>query len=88
MVAFSLAFPCLLFLRYRWAVRLVQGILLLGSVEWIRTLCVLTADRQRAGEPWIRMAVILGSVALGTGGSVLVFRSRSLRKRYALAHDA
>jgi hypothetical protein len=34
--------------------------------------------------PWVRMAVILGVVALFTAFSSLVFRSKGLRKRYSV----
>ena len=34
------------------------------------------------GEPWTRLAMILGAVALFTALSALVFRSKSLRDFY------
>jgi hypothetical protein len=37
------------------------------------------------GEPWTRMAIILGVVAVITAASALVFRSRALRERYQTA---
>jgi hypothetical protein len=43
---------------------------------------LLAETRRQAGEPWIRMAVILGSVALLTGSAALVFLTQALRKRY------
>jgi len=42
------------------------------------------ATRSDLGEPWMRMAFILGGVALFTFGSLLVFRSPTLRARYGL----
>jgi hypothetical protein len=72
----------LLLVRAQWAVRVVQGILVLGGIEWIRTLVTLVMQRQDMGMPWIRLAVILGVVALVTASSALVFRLKSLRERY------
>lgn len=68
----------------RWAARTVQGALVLGAVEWLWTLALLAQQRIALGQPWLRMALILGAVALFTAGAALVFRRRSLRLRYGL----
>lgn len=67
-----------------WMARLVQVALLVGGFEWISTLFMNIATRSDLGEPWMRMAFILGGVALFTFGSLLVFRSPTLRARYGL----
>jgi len=82
LAAISLALPFLLFLREIWPMRLIQAALLLGSLEWIRTLYVFAQQRIEFGQPWTRLAIILGSVALFTALSALVFKSQSLRRRY------
>ncbi len=74
--------PFLLFIQKIWVVRFLQILLLLGSLEWIRTLYNYAVERQAIGESWIRLAIILGVVALFTGLSALVFRFGSLKKRY------
>jgi hypothetical protein len=58
--------------------------LLVGAVEWLRTLAVLAAQRIAAGQPWLRLAVILGAVALLTAAAALVFRHPALRGRFRL----
>ena len=73
LVALSVAFPFILLLRRAWAARLVQILLVLGALEWIRTLTVLAAARWASGQPWVRLVVILGVVAAFTGGSALLF---------------
>ena len=73
-----------IFIKQNWAARLIQIGLMFGSIEWIRTLLFFAEKRQDAGEPWIRLAVILGVVALFTGLSALVFQSKSLKERYRL----
>jgi hypothetical protein len=74
--------PLLLFLRRAWVARLAQVLLVLGGLEWLRTLIALAMRRQAAGEPWLRLAVILGVVAVFTLASALVFQARALRRRY------
>jgi hypothetical protein len=59
----GLAFPALLAIRRRFARRLVQLFLVLAGAEWIRTLVLLAMERNAYGQPWIRMALILGAVA-------------------------
>jgi hypothetical protein len=63
-------------------VQLIQVALLLGSIEWIRTLVIFVQQRIDFGQPWTRLAIILGSVALFTALSALVFRSQTLRQRF------
>ena len=47
--------------------RLAHRLLLLaGACEWIRTSYLLVGVRIQLGEPWTRMVVILGCVALFT----------------------
>ena len=62
--------------------RLFQVLLVLGALEWLRTLYLLAAMRIAWDQPWTRLAVILGTVALLTALSGLVFRSRKLKLRY------
>ena len=74
----------LLFVRRAWVARLVQIVLVLGGLEWFRTLYMLARWRASQGEPFMRMAVILGIVAAITLGSALLFQSHTLRKTYRL----
>jgi hypothetical protein len=78
----ALAFPLVLLVRRPWVPRLVQGILVVGALEWVRTGITLTRERQAAGETWLRMAVILAAVAAVTLAATLVFRSQALKARY------
>ena len=79
----SLAVLALLFLRKSWVPRLFQALLILGAIEWLRTLYVLAAMRIAWGEPWTRLALILGGVALLTALSGPVFQGRKLKARYS-----
>jgi hypothetical protein len=76
--------PLVLAVPRRWAARAMQAALLLGAVEWLRTLAALSAERIAMGQPVLRLVAILLAVALFTAASALVFRNRTLRLRYRL----
>ena len=79
--------PIVLFIplmfRQTWIPRLIQLALFLGAVEWLYTLVSVAQIRVQFGVPWVRMAIILGAVALFTALSGLVFRNTALRERYS-----
>jgi len=81
-VAVVVGLLCLLLLRKAWVATVSQASLVVGAVEWLRTLVEIMRRRQAMGEPWTRMAIILGVVAVITAASALVFRTRALRERY------
>ncbi len=65
----------LLCIRQPQAIRLMQGLLVAGAVEWLFTAVRLVMDRQTQGLPWLRLALILGLVAFGTLLSALSLRT-------------
>ena len=73
----------LLFFRKSWVSWVIQLTLVLGAIEWLRTLVSVAQIRIEYGMPWMRMAAILGAVALFTAFSSLMFRNKALRKRYS-----
>lgn len=79
-----LGLPLLLPVRRPWVPRTFQVLLLLGALEWLRTLYVFAAMRIAFDQPWGRLAIILGAVALFTALSGLVFQGARLRARYGL----
>lgn len=81
--ALCLALPLLLLPRKPWVPRLFQVLLVLGALEWLRALYGFAAMRIAFGEPWTRLALILGAVALFTALSGMVFKNRALRDYYA-----
>ena len=82
---FSLFVFFVLFVRRSWAARTLQVYLLLGSMEWGRTAVSLIADRVESGEPFIRLAIILGGVFLLTVCSLLVFRTAMTKTYFGLS---
>jgi hypothetical protein len=76
------AAPLLLLVRRTWATRLLQVILVVGALEWVRTTLQIQAIRLEQGRDWQRMAVILYSVAAFTFASGLVYFLPPLRRHY------
>jgi len=83
LMVLSLAAMALLLVRRRWAAILVQIVLALGALEWLRTMLFVISMRQSVGAPWTRLAVILGAVTVFTLASALVFFTPQLSRRYA-----
>jgi len=82
LIVFCLAFPLLLLIRRRWAVRVVQAILLLGALEWSLTAVAVMIERREAGSDWLRGAAILGAVAVFNAAAAFILQSRPFRERY------
>ena len=61
-----LLFPLLLLVRRPWADWTLRTVLVLGGLEWLRTLVQLVGERRAASEGWARLAIILTVVALVT----------------------
>ncbi|MGB5708165.1 MAG: hypothetical protein WBM41_15195 [Arenicellales bacterium] len=78
-----LALLLLLLLKKNWVPWVIQFTLLLGAVEWLRTLFSVAQMRIEFGMPWTRMAIILGAVALFTALSCLVFHTEAIRSRFS-----
>jgi len=68
--------------RRTWVITTTRVFLVLGTLEWLRTLVMLAHVRIAYGEPWGRLAAILGGVALATAASALVLRSARVREYY------
>jgi hypothetical protein len=83
-VGFCLLLPLLLLVRRSWAARLVQVALLLGVLVWGRAGYVFAHQRMLAGEPWGRLAIIIGGVTLYTLVAAVLFETAPLRRRYGL----
>ena len=84
----SLALLPLLAVPRPWAARTLQVSLVLGAVEWLRTLALLAAARIAAGQPYLRLALILAVVAALTLLAATVFRHRTLRARFRIRSPA
>ena len=82
LLGLCLGAPLLLLVRRPWVPPLLSLGLLGGSLCWVWTGAVLARQRLALGEPWLRMALILGGVALFTAGAALAVRSGPVRRFY------
>jgi len=72
----------LLFVPRAWAGRLMQVVLALGVIEWILTAYTLAQVRMQHGDPYVRLVVILGGVALLTAVAAALFQHPAMRARF------
>ncbi len=79
----SLALIALVAVPRRWAALVLQIVLIVGALEWVRTIVVLVQARLAAGLPATRMALILGVVVLVTLGAAALFRTPRLKARFS-----
>jgi ferredoxin len=78
----ALLFPLILLIKRTWVRRTYQLYLIFGGLVWIERLVYLRSIRILEGRPWIRLAAILGAVALMTFLSVLPLEKDKLRRLY------
>lgn len=74
-----LVLPFILLSKKKWTMRIFQVFLLVGGAVWIERTISLVRSRQQLNQSWIRLAVILGAVALFTILSTLVFKSKKIQ---------
>lgn len=78
LVALCLGLLVPLFVPRRWAQALVALALALGALVWLETLAGDVRERWDFGTPWLRLAAILGAVALFTAWSAWLVRPRRM----------
>jgi len=88
LVVACLALPCLLLIRRRWALRTVQAALVCGAAVWLGATYRFIRMRITLGQPWGRLAVILGAVIVVTIAAALALDGRSIRERYPQRGDS
>ena len=82
LMAVSLLFPLLLLIHKRWALLTVQVLTFTGAAVWANSAYQFLEVRVLMGEPWGRLAVILGAVILLTCTAALSLGSKSVRRKY------
>ena len=79
-----LLFTVMLFWQNRLAARIIQLILVVLSLEWLRSIVYYTRVRIENGDDWLRLVIILSVVTLGHLATVFIFRTSYMKKRYRL----
>lgn len=82
LVALAALMPALLLIPRLWVARVMQLGLVISAAEWLRTMAMLMQERITLGQPYVRMGLILGGVAIFTIGSAFTFYSAALGRRY------
>jgi hypothetical protein len=82
----SLLAPCLLFIKRRWSLIALRVFTILGGGVWIVAIVDIAKIRITMGEPWGKMAVILGVVALFTIFAGLLLNSSKVKEKYPPKH--
>lgn len=75
----------LLWVRRPWAARALQVLLAIGAIEWVLTAASLAQMRIAHQQPYLRMLLILGGVAILTVLAALAFQHPALARRFGLA---
>lgn len=82
LAAVVVAMVGLLFVRSAWSARVLQTVLGLGVLEWLRTAWVFASERAAMGQPYARLLVILGIVAAVTMVAALLLQSTAARRHF------
>ena len=62
----SVLMPFLLLTKKKWSWLVLSVFLSIGGIVWIFTIYNMAMLRLETGQPWLRMALILGSIVLFT----------------------
>jgi hypothetical protein len=86
LTAACVAMIALLFVRSPWSARVLQVVLVLGALEWLRTAWTFASLRAAMGEPYGRLLLILGTVAAATLAAALLLRASAARRHFRIGH--
>jgi asparagine N-glycosylation enzyme membrane subunit Stt3 len=78
--------PFILLIKKRWSLIALQALMYIGGGVWISTIIGIAQRRILSGEPWSRMAYILGAIALFTIVAGLLLNSPKVKEKYPSQH--
>ena len=78
--------PFILLIKKRWSLIALQALAYIGGGVWISTIIVIAQSRISYGEPWSRMAYILGAIAIFTILAGLLLNSPKVKEKYPSKH--
>lgn len=82
LVGLCLAVLSLLWVKKWWSLLVLQLFTYLGAIIWASTAIALIQQRIALGEPWVRVAVILGVVTLVSVLAGLLLNTTAVKERY------
>ena len=71
-----------LFIRKSWIIRLWQILLSFAAITWIFTTINLINLRIEIGQPWLRLAIILGAIIVFTVWSAFWMENKKTKNYY------
>ncbi len=77
-----LVLPFVLLYKKRISLQIIQAVMILAGIEWIRTTFNYIATRMDAGEPWFRLLIILSVVSMACFYTVYLLGCQSMKKNY------
>lgn len=80
----ALLLVALLFVRRPWAARALQVVFAVATAEWLLTAWNLARMRIAHGQPYLRLLLILGAVALLTALAAWAIQRPRLREHFRL----
>ena len=78
----SVLTPCLLLVKKRWVLLLIQWLAYVCALVWVHTTFVLVRQRIMVGAPWGRMLLILSGVTVFTLCAGYLLNSDVVKQRY------
>lgn len=82
-----LLIPLLLFIRQRWVIHTLQIVAYLGAFAWLFSAYQYIQVRMETGDDWIRLLLILGSVALYSLWAGYFLRSPYIETNYGFTNS-
>lgn len=78
----AILFPLILLIKRKWILRIYQIYLVGGAIIWTERLLHLRKIRIEEGNPWIRLVIILGAIALISLVSAFLLQNKKVQKTY------
>ena len=82
LVGLCLLILALLWIKKRWSLIVLQLFAYLGGLIWINTASTIIQQRLYLGEPWVRVAIILGVVASFSVLAGLLLNTAAVKERF------
>ena len=79
--------PLFFFWRSTWVRIVTQIAMFVGAGLWLLTASNIAIQRMQGGQPWIRMAMILGAVALFNVFAAGLLQRKAMRGWYAASGE-
>ncbi len=78
----TLGIPFLLFIKKKWVIDVLQGVSYLSALVWLYGGYQYIQLRIEAGDAWLRLLIIMGTIAFYSAWSGYWLRSPKIEKTY------